>query len=83
MTANSLVSRLACGFQLFINGQFVDASSGKTFPVEDPRTGEVILNVAEANAADVDNAVKAARKVSLNGLNKLTNTVKNLFIGHT
>jgi acyl-CoA reductase-like NAD-dependent aldehyde dehydrogenase len=49
--------------QLFIDGKFVDAKSGKTFPVEDPRTGKVIVNVAEADAADVDQAVIAARKV--------------------
>ena len=40
--------------QLFIGGEFVDAVSGKTFPVVDPRTGEEIFRVAEADKADVD-----------------------------
>ncbi|XP_078160171.1 benzaldehyde dehydrogenase, mitochondrial-like [Carex rostrata] len=48
--------------QLLINGQFVDAASGKTFPTLDPRTGEVIAHMAEGDAEDIECAVKAARK---------------------
>ncbi|XP_009759823.1 benzaldehyde dehydrogenase, mitochondrial-like [Nicotiana sylvestris] len=48
--------------KLFINGQFVDAASGKTFPTLDPRTGEVIAHVAEGDAEDINRAVAAARK---------------------
>ncbi|XP_061953705.1 benzaldehyde dehydrogenase, mitochondrial-like isoform X1 [Populus nigra] len=48
--------------QHLINGQFVDAASGKTFPTHDPRTGEVIAHVAEGDAEDVNRAVAAARK---------------------
>jgi len=48
--------------QLLIDGQFVNAASGKTFPTFDPRTGDVIANVAEGDAPDVNKAVKAARK---------------------
>ncbi|KAL8217555.1 hypothetical protein R6Q57_020927 [Mikania cordata] len=48
--------------QLLINGKFVDSASGKTFPALDPRTGEVIANVAEGDAEDIDRAVSAARK---------------------
>ena len=33
--------------KLFINGKFVDAASGKTFPTYNPATGEVLANVAE------------------------------------
>lgn len=40
--------------QLLINGEFVNAESGKTFPVIDPRTGEEIHRIAEADKADVD-----------------------------
>ncbi|HEV3236001.1 MAG TPA: aldehyde dehydrogenase family protein, partial [Gemmataceae bacterium] len=47
---------------LFINGRFVDSVSGKTFPAINPATGETICQVAEADKADVDLAVKAARK---------------------
>ncbi|XVF84942.1 hypothetical protein PTKIN_Ptkin17bG0079500 [Pterospermum kingtungense] len=48
--------------QLLINGNFVDSASGKTFPTYDPRTGDVIAHVAEADAEDIDRAVSAARK---------------------
>lgn len=37
-------------------------ATGKTFPTLDPRTGDLIVNVAEGDAEDVDRAVKAARK---------------------
>jgi aldehyde dehydrogenase (NAD+) len=47
--------------KLLINGKWVDATSGKTFPTINPSTGEVITHVAEADAADVDKAVAAAR----------------------
>uniref|UniRef100_A0ACD6AND8 Uncharacterized protein n=1 Tax=Avena sativa TaxID=4498 RepID=A0ACD6AND8_AVESA len=47
--------------QLLINGKFVDAASGKTFPTLDPRTGEVIARVAEGDAEDINRAVAAAR----------------------
>ncbi|XP_069816903.1 aldehyde dehydrogenase, mitochondrial [Dendropsophus ebraccatus] len=48
--------------QLFINNEFQDAASKKTFPTINPSTGEVICHVAEADKADVDKAVKAARQ---------------------
>ncbi|XP_013604866.1 PREDICTED: aldehyde dehydrogenase family 2 member B7, mitochondrial isoform X2 [Brassica oleracea var. oleracea] len=48
--------------QLLINGKFVDSASGKTFPTLDPRTGEVIAQVAEGDVEDVNRAVVAARK---------------------
>lgn len=51
-----------------IGGQFLDAESAKTFPILDPRTGDKILDVAEADAADVDKAVAAARLAFDEGL---------------
>src|SRR5438132_5097071 len=47
---------------LFIGGKWQDSVSGKTFPTLNPATGEVICQVAEGDKADVDLAVKAARK---------------------
>ena len=49
-------------YQLFIDGQFVDAESGKTFKSPNPATGATFAEVAEADKADVDKAVAAARK---------------------
>ncbi|MEI9983444.1 MAG: aldehyde dehydrogenase family protein [Aliidongia sp.] len=48
--------------KLLIDGKLVAAVSGKSFPVYNPATGTVIANVAEADRADVDLAVKAARR---------------------
>jgi len=48
-------------YQLFINGQWVDAESGKTFATPNPATGQTLAEVAEADKADVDKAVRAAR----------------------
>ena len=53
--------------QVLINGKFADSQSGKTFPVVDPRTEEVIMRVAEADKADVNLAVAAAREAFDNG----------------
>src|SRR5260221_13476503 len=48
-------------YQNYVNGKWEGAASGKTFPVYDPSTEEVIAHVAASNVADVDRAVKAAR----------------------
>jgi len=48
--------------KLFINGQFRDALSGKTFASINPATGQVIARVAEAGPEDVEDAVAAARQ---------------------
>lgn len=47
---------------MLIGGKWVDSVSGKTFATTNPATGETICQVAEADKADVDLAVKAARK---------------------
>src|SRR5437667_2389938 len=49
-------------YQLFIDGHFVDAESGKTFTSPNPATGETFAEVAEADKADIDKAIVAARK---------------------
>ena len=47
--------------QLFINGQWTDAASGKTFETPNPATGDTLARVAEGDAEDIDRAVRAAR----------------------
>ncbi len=47
--------------KLLINNEWVESVSGKRFETINPTTGEVICDVAEADAADVDKAVEAAR----------------------
>ena len=48
--------------KLLIDGQWRDSVSGKTFETINPATEEVITEVAEGDAADIDLAVKAARR---------------------
>jgi len=48
--------------KLFINNEFVDAVSGKTFATIDPTDEEEIARIAEGDKEDVDRAVKAARE---------------------
>ena len=48
--------------KLLINNQWVASESGKTFPTFNPATGDEIAQISEADAADVDKAVAAARK---------------------
>src|SRR3981189_3161984 len=47
--------------RMLINGRWVNAASGKTFPTYNPATGEVLAQVAEGDREDINQAVKAAR----------------------
>jgi aldehyde dehydrogenase (NAD+) len=47
--------------KLLINNEWVPSESGKTFTTSNPATGDEIAQIAEADAADVNKAVKAAR----------------------
>src|SRR5580700_11348865 len=47
--------------KMLINGKWVEAASGKTFPTYNPATGEVLSRIAEGDQEDINRAVKAAR----------------------
>jgi len=53
--------------KMFIDGKWVEAASGKTFPTYNPATGEVLAQIAEGDREDIDRAVKAARKAFESG----------------
>jgi acyl-CoA reductase-like NAD-dependent aldehyde dehydrogenase len=53
---------LRASYGLFIDGQFVDPVDGQSFKTVNPATEEVLAEVAAAGEADVDRAVRAARK---------------------
>ncbi|MGW0910567.1 aldehyde dehydrogenase family protein [Streptomyces sp. NPDC002784] len=53
---------IAPSYGLFIDGEFVEAADGKVFKTVSPSTEEVLSEVAQAGEADVDRAVRAARK---------------------
>src|SRR5260221_2504211 len=48
--------------KMLIDGKWVNAASGKTFPTYNPATGEILAQVTEGDRQDIDAAVKAARK---------------------
>lgn len=56
------VVKLKKSYGLFIDGEFVDPIDGGTYKTINPATEEVLSTVSEGTAADVDTAVKAARK---------------------
>ena len=53
--------------KMFIDGKWVEAASGKTFPTYNPATGEVLAQVAEGDREDIERAVKAARRAFESG----------------
>lgn len=62
MTATTIAPPTRFQQKLLIDGRWVDSVSGRTFSTENPATGEPICSVAEGDRADVDLAVKAARR---------------------
>src|ERR1700759_2387427 len=63
--ANRFLGRQA---GMLITGKMVEAASGKTFPVYNPATVTVIANVPEGDKADIDLAVRAARRAFDDGV---------------
>ncbi len=53
---------IASSYGLFIGGEFVDPAEGGSFKTLNPATGEALSDISEASAADVDAAVRAARR---------------------
>lgn len=66
-------------YGLFINGQFVDGT-GTSFKTISPATEEVLAEVAEASAADVDAAVKAARAAYTGVWSKLSGADRGKYL---
>src|SRR5580704_4977440 len=67
--------------KMFIDGKWVAAASGKTFPVYNPATGEVLAQVAEGDREDINRAVKAARKAFEDGpWSKMTSSERGRLI---
>ncbi|MFH9004012.1 aldehyde dehydrogenase family protein [Streptomyces afghaniensis] len=53
---------IAPSYGLFIDGEFTEAADGKVFKTVSPASEEVLAEIAQAGEADVDRAVRAARK---------------------
>jgi len=67
-------------YELFINGEFVEPLSKKYFDTTNPATEEKLSEVAEANEADVDRAVKAARSAYDNVWSKMPAKERSKYI---
>jgi len=67
-------------YNLFINGKFVKPKSGKYFKTINPANEKVLAKVAEADASDVDLAVKAARKAFNNTWSKISSKERGKYI---
>jgi phenylacetaldehyde dehydrogenase len=63
----ALAAFLGKAHELFIDGRWAPAQSGRTFDVINPATGEVFAKAAAGDAADIDLAVKAARRAFESG----------------
>ncbi|MEK6628173.1 MAG: aldehyde dehydrogenase family protein [Bdellovibrionota bacterium] len=74
------IVKIAPKNKLFINGKFIEPTSGKYFPTINPATEEKISEIADANAADVDKAVKAARKAYTNVWSKLSGKERGRYL---
>ncbi len=59
--SRSIVS-IRSSYGLFVDGEFVAPTDGRTFKTIDPSTEEVLAEVSEAGPKDVDRAVAAARR---------------------
>ena len=70
---------IAAKYGHFINGKFVEPKSGKYMDTVNPATGEKLAKIAVGNAADVDTAVKAARK-AFGEWSKLTGAERGKYI---
>ena len=57
----TMTALLASGGKLLIGGEWKEAQSGKRFATLNPANGESIAEIAEADAPDVDAAVRAGR----------------------
>jgi len=61
LSEDKVTSFISKTHQILINGKWVDAASGKTFPTYNPATGEVLARIAEGDKEDIDRAVASAR----------------------
>jgi betaine-aldehyde dehydrogenase len=62
----------ATRYQMYIDGKFVDAASGKTFDVYDPATEGVIATCPAGDASDIDRAAQAANRAFHDGWRTVT-----------
>ena len=63
--------KLESSYDLFIGGKFVESGKGKRFKSVNPANEEVLAEITDGTAADVDDAVQAARSAYTKHWSKL------------
>src|SRR5512139_56843 len=76
--ARSIVD-IRASYGLFVTGEFVDGH-GKSFKTVSPSTEEVLAEIAEADEADVDAAVKAARRAYTRGWSRMSGAERGKYL---
>ncbi|MGH3330759.1 MAG: aldehyde dehydrogenase family protein [Nocardioidaceae bacterium] len=71
---------IASSYGLFIGGEFVDPTGGRSFKTISPATEEVLSEVGDATAEDVDRAVKAARKAYTRTWSKMSGRERSKYL---
>jgi aldehyde dehydrogenase (NAD+) len=74
------IVRLEDRYGLFVGGEFVEPKSGSYFPTINPATEEILAEVSEAGAEDVDVAVTAAREASRRGWRDLSGSERAKYL---
>ncbi len=74
------VVSLRTSYGLFIDGEFVDPIDGSAFKTVNPASEEVLAEVSEAGDADVDRAVKAARRAYERTWSKLSGRARGKYL---
>ena len=67
-------------YQLYINGAWVESSSGSYFETKNPYTGEVWAKIARGNSTDVDKAVASAKTAFDSGWSEMKPTQRGKFL---
>jgi acyl-CoA reductase-like NAD-dependent aldehyde dehydrogenase len=71
---------LRSSYGLFIDGQFVDPVAGGSFKTISPATEEVLAEIAEADDADVDLAVRAARRAHTRSWSRMSGRERGKYL---
>jgi len=74
------VVSLRTSYGLFIDGEFVEPVDGSAFKTVNPASEEVLAEVSEAGDADVDRAVKAARRAYERAWSKLSGRARGKYL---
>ncbi|MET0741446.1 MAG: aldehyde dehydrogenase family protein [Candidatus Nanopelagicales bacterium] len=67
-------------YGLFIDGEFADPADGRSFKSVSPSSEEVLADISDASAADVDRAVKAARRAYTRAWSKMSGAERGKYL---